>query len=117
MLDTVFLILQCVGVFSFSITGTIIAIQKKADFIGGLFFALLTSFGGGMLRDVLTNSMPMVLREHIYAVASLSGALLYYILLSNLVPATTGAVISCVFIFTLRMLATFFNWNLPRVKR
>ena len=69
-----------------------------------------------MLRDVLTNSMPMVLTSRIYAVASLAGALLHYILLKNLVPGAASAIICCVFIFTLRMLATFFGWNLPRVK-
>ena len=66
MLDTVFLILQCVGVFSFSITGTIIAIRKKADVVGALFFALLTSFGGGMLRDVITGNIPRLFTEHDY---------------------------------------------------
>ena len=60
--------------------------------------------------------MPMVLTHHVYAVASLSGALLYYILLINAVPANTGAIICCVFIFTLRLLATHFRWNLPRIK-
>ena len=81
-----------------------------------VLMGMCTGVGGGMLRDVLTNSMPMVLTEHVYAVASLSGALLYYILLKNLVPATAGAVITCVLIFSLRMLATFFNWNLPKIR-
>lgn len=81
-----------------------------------VLMGMCTGVGGGMLRDVLTNSMPMVLTEHVYAVASLSGALLYYILLKNLVPATAGAIITCVLIFSLRMLATFFNWNLPKIR-
>lgn len=58
MLDTVFLILQCVGVISFAVTGTIIAIQKRLDVIGALVFALLTSFGGGMIRDIITGNVP-----------------------------------------------------------
>ena len=66
MLDTVFLILQCVGVFSFSITGTIIAIRKKADVVGALFFAFLTSFGGGMIRDVVTGNIPRLFTESDY---------------------------------------------------
>ena len=77
---------------------------------------LCTGVGGGMLRDVLTNSMPMVLTSRIYAVASLCGALFYYILLLNSVSATPAAIITCVLIFALRLLATLFNWNLPKVK-
>ena len=70
MLDTILLILQCVGVFSFAITGTIIAIRKKTDFIGALFFALLTSFGGGIIRDVTTGNVPRLFTEpHYYIMA------------------------------------------------
>ena len=77
---------------------------------------MTTGVGGGMLRDVLTNSMPMVLRSRIYAVASLSGALGYYLLLSFDLGSTFSAIVTCVFIFGIRMLATAFNWNLPRIK-
>jgi len=77
---------------------------------------MCTGVGGGMLRDVLTNSMPMVLTRHVYAVASLLGALLYYILLSVSVPGNTAAVLASALVFALRMLATHYNWNLPKVK-
>ena len=117
-MDHVVNVFDAMGLAAFTVSGLNLAAAKYGMDMPLLLLlmGMCTGVGGGMLRDVLTNSMPMVLREHIYAVASLSGALLYYILLSNLVPPTTGAVISCVFIFTLRMLATFFNWNLPRVK-
>jgi len=82
-----------------------------------VLMGMCSGVGGGMLRDVLTNSMPMVLTSRIYAVASLLGAGLYYALLLLSAPATLSAIIACVFIFTLRMLATYFHWNLPRVKR
>ena len=68
MIDTVFLILQCIGVFSFAITGTIIAIRKGNDFVGALFFALLTSFGGGIIRDVTTGNIPRLFTEPDYYV-------------------------------------------------
>ncbi len=71
MLDTVFLVLQCIGVFSFSITGTIIAIRKKTDFIGALFFALLTSFGGGILRDVTLGHIPRLFTEPTYYIMAI----------------------------------------------
>ena len=71
MLDTIFLILQCIGVFSFAITGTIIAIRKKTDFIGALFFALLTSFGGGIIRDVTTGNIPRLFTEPDYYIMAI----------------------------------------------
>ena len=117
-MDNVVNFFDAMGLAAFTVTGLNLAAAKY-----GLDMPLLlvlmgmcTGVGGGMLRDVLTNTMPMVLTHHVYAVASLSGALLYYILLINAVPANIGAIICCVFIFTLRLLATHFRWNLPRAK-
>ena len=117
-MDHVVNIFDAMGLAAFTVSGVNLTVG-----LYGLDMPLLlclmgmcTGVGGGMLRDVLTNSMPMVLTSRIYAVASLCGALLYYILLSNSVPATPAAIITCVLIFALRLLATFFNWNLPRVQ-
>lgn len=117
-MDKVVNIFDAVGLAVFTVSGVNLAAAHY-----GLDMPLLlclmgmcTGVGGGMLRDVLTNSMPMVLKSRIYAVASLSGALGYYLLLRFGVGATLSAVVTCVFIFAIRMLATVFNWNLPRVK-
>ena len=117
-MDRVVNIFDAVGLAVFTVSGVNLAAAHY-----GLDMPLLlclmgmcTGVGGGMLRDVLTNSMPMVLKSRIYAVASLSGALGYYLLLRFGVGATLSAVVTCVFIFAIRMLATVFNWNLPRVK-
>ena len=72
MLDTVLFLLQCVGVASFAVTGTIIAIQKKLDVVGALVFALLTSFGGGMIRDIVSGSVPrLFLQKDYYIMAAI----------------------------------------------
>ena len=117
-MDNVVNVFDAAGLAAFTVSGVNVAAAKY-----GLDMPLLlvmmgmcTGVGGGMLRDMLTNSMPKVLTSHVYAVASLAGALLYFILLRNLVPPSAGAIICCVFIFTLRMLATIFCWNLPRIK-
>ena len=117
-MDSVVNFFDAMGLAAFTVTGLNLAAAKYGlDMpLLLLLMGMCTGVGGGMLRDVLTNTMPMVLSHHVYAVASLSGALLYYILLINAVPANIGAIICCVFIFTLRMLATHFRWNLPRVK-
>jgi len=118
VMDRVVNVFDALGLAVFSVSGVNVAAAKY-----GLDMPLLlcmmgmcTGVGGGMLRDVLTNSMPMVLTRHVYAVASLLGALLYYILLSVSVPGNTAAVLASALVFALRMLATHYNWNLPKVK-
>lgn len=81
-----------------------------------LFVGVITGVGGGILRDMMANEIPMVLKRRIYAVAALAGAWLYYALVSlgmNELAATylgTGSIIA------IRMLAAKFEWNLPRVQ-
>ena len=78
-----------------------------------VFLGLLTGIGGGILRDLFVMRMPVVLRKHVYALPVLIGAALY--LLCYRLGATqlvaSGAVICAVFV--LRMLATYYHWNLP----
>lgn len=116
-MDHVVNIFDAAGLAAFTVSGLNLASAKYGMNMPLLLvlMGMCTGVGGGMLRDVLTNSMPMVLTSHVYAVASLAGALLYYILLSNQLTPMVGGIVSCIFIFSIRMLATFFNWNLPRV--
>jgi len=76
---------------------------------------VITGVGGGILRDVLTNSMPMVFCKHVYAVASMTGAVVYYVLAMLGMSAFLCELVAMVLIFALRILATIFKWNLPKV--
>lgn len=60
-METVLNIVEYVGVISFSLSATVIAISKKTDAIGALIFALLTSFGGGFVRDLTLGITPRIL--------------------------------------------------------
>ena len=55
-------------------------------------------------------------RKRVYAVASLIGGALYYVLYLIGVNDILSAVIGMVTIFVLRVLATVYKWNLPSVK-
>lgn len=115
-LDAVINVFDAAGLAAFTVSGVDVAIEACGMDMPVLLIALgmITGTGGGVLRDVLTNSMPMVLRKRVYAVASMAGAILYYVLLLLEVEGIVAAVAAMVFIFALRMLATKYKWNLPR---
>lgn len=81
-----------------------------------LFVGMCTGVGGGMLRDVMTNTMPKVLRKRVYAVASLLGGGLYYVMYALGVNQIVSLGCGMLLIFALRLFATIFKWNLPSVK-
>lgn len=113
--DTVLNIFDAAGLGIFSVIGVQNTIN--AGFGDNAFFCvflgLTTGVGGGMLRDVLSRSTPAVLRKHIYALASLAGALCYY-LLQIYVPAVS-ILVSTLLVVVLRVLASHYRWTLPRI--
>ena len=82
-----------------------------------VFVGVMTAVGGGVLRDIMVSDIPMILRKRVYALASLVGALVYQLLLEYTSTPHYIAVIVClILIFSIRILATIFKWNLPVVK-
>lgn len=63
MVDIILRIVEYIGVISFAISATVIAISKKTDYVGAIFFAFLTCFGGGMIRDIALGDVPRILTE------------------------------------------------------
>ena len=53
-----------IALVSTAITGTIVAIDRRLDMIGVWFLALVSSFGGGVLRDVLLGNTPPIFFTH-----------------------------------------------------
>ncbi|MBE6644251.1 MAG: trimeric intracellular cation channel family protein [Ruminococcaceae bacterium] len=208
-MSTIITVLEIIGVFSFSVSGALMAIDKENDFLGVVFLALITSFGGGMLRDIfigntpplfftlypliivsavtasavfiiaalfkkkyvenekliqtvnnyfdavglgvfvisgaqicidagfsnpfliiimgmlsgtggsmtrdiIMNEVPLLLRKHIYLIAAIAGAGVYYVLIflnvKNIIAVAVGALL----IVIIRVLATMFKWNIPK---
>lgn len=111
-------IFDAMGLAAFSVMGTEVAFVN--GFGGNAIFSvtlgMLTGVGGGIIRDVLTDSTPYVLKKHVYALASILGSLAYYLLRLNLGDVLIPTIVSIILIFALRMLATRFLWSLPKIK-
>ena len=106
------------GLGSFVVTGTSLPmISGYADNVFMcVFLGMTTGIGGGVLRDLMTRDIPVVLRKDVYAVAAIAGSLSYYLLVRYIPGSEPIATIVCVVVtVTLRMLATAYRWNLPRI--
>lgn len=111
-------IFDAIGLSVFSVVGVEVVIN--AGFADRKLFCILmgmmTGVGGGILRDVLVDKTPYVLKKHVYAIASLLGSGLYYVLRVNLDSIVFSATLAMVLVFSVRMLATVYLWQLPKVK-
>lgn len=117
-LDSLVNIFDALGLAVFTVSGMDMAIAQCGleNPVLLVLLGMTTGVGGGMVRDVLIDVMPAVLRKRIYAVASMAGGIVYYLLLWLGVPAFLSAIAAMIVIFTLRILATVYKWNLPKVK-
>ena len=80
-----------------------------------LFVGVISGIGGGILSDSLSGSVPHVFKKHIYAVASLAGAVTL-LLLMRVLPRAAATLIAFFVVIALRLCAIRFRCNLPRIK-
>lgn len=103
------------GVFASAGVGAYFAQGPLVAITMGVF----SSVGGSVTRDVILGDIPPILRKHVYALASAAGSAAYYATALLIDPANESrdviATIACmVVIFTIRILATIFEWDLPK---
>ncbi len=115
--DWVLFLMDNVGLAVFTVVGIQTAQSVSDDF--GLILlvcvGVLTGTGGGVLRDLLARDMPYIFRKHIYATASLAGAVVY-LLLEKWVGVYVATGVAMVVIIIIRFLSATFHWNLPHAQ-
>lgn len=116
--DRFMLIMDTIGLGIFTVVGVHTGIRH--GYVDNtfllIFLGTITGVGGGLLRDMMAGVPPYIFVKHIYACASIVGAIVcvYMYRSFGTVAAMVGA--SAVVIL-IRYLAAHYRWNLPRLKR
>lgn len=112
-----FLKFDAIGLGVFSITGATFAYHVFGlNFLAIVFAGILTAVGGGILRDVFVNEVPIVFVKELYATASFVGVVMFYGLLVAQIPLYAASITGIVATTLLRLVAMKYNWNLPRAR-
>lgn len=112
-----FLKFDAIGLGVFTIIGATFAYNIFGlNFLAMAFAGVLTAVGGGILRDVFVNEMPIVFVKELYASASFIGVVIFFGLLAAGIDLNIAAIPSIVAATSLRLLAMKYNWNLPLPK-
>ncbi len=115
--DKTMLIMDSVGLGIFTTLGVMTGIDNGYEWNSFLlvFIGMLTGVGGGLMRDMMAGEEPYIFVKHIYACASLVGALgcvWIYREWGRLPAVFIGAFI----VMAIRFLAAHYRWNLPHPK-
>lgn len=107
------LLFDALGLAFFAVSGA----QKALDFhlspVMAALLGMLTAIGGGIVRDLILNEFPSVLRREIYAVAALAGATVVVAARLLALPSALSAIVAAGVCFGIRMLALHYDWHLP----
>jgi uncharacterized membrane protein YeiH len=86
-----------------------VALEFGAPFIIAVFMGMVTATGGGVIRDVLTNTQPMIVSGQVYATAALLGSLSYGSMRYLGVAEIPAELVASLAAFSLRASAIIFN--------
>ena len=75
--------LDLAGVFFFAVSGSLLAARKQFDILGSLLLASLLSLGGGVIRDIILNTVPAAFTNPAYLVPPVLATVLVYFLFSS----------------------------------
>lgn len=108
--------LDSAGLALFAVVGASKAYSLDYGLLICAIMGMITATAGGLLRDVVCNETPMLLKADIYATAAFAGAVVYYLSreqgLSELISLSLGAGL----VFTLRAVTILYKLNLPTSK-
>lgn len=109
-------IFDALGLGIFAVMGTKVGIEHGFidDAIITISCGVITCIGGGIIRDVLTKSIPFVLVKRIYAIAAILGSSVYYVMYMFGINDGIAIVAGVLVTFILRLLAMIFKWNMPK---
>lgn len=114
-LNNTWLVFDTFGLALFTIAG----LQKSLDcgqaFWVAIIMGCVTGAAGGVIRDVLLNNEPVIFRRDIYAMASILGGTVYWLLLTAKLPMELTAVVSFTVTCTIRFLSVRYHLQLPKL--
>ena len=110
-----YLLADALGLASFTVTGASAGFKLYPEL--PIFIVLLgtiTAVGGGIIRDMLAQRIPSVLKEDVYALPSIIGGIVYYLMVTS---SWESAAVYGAFtvVLVIRLLAIKYNWSLPKV--
>ena len=112
-LQPLVLLFDAAGLGLFAVAGTQKALAVGINPLVSALLGMLTGIGGGVVRDLLVNEIPVVLRADLYALAALAGAAV--VVGGHFVhwPPTATTIAGAILCFAIRLLAIQRGWSLP----
>ncbi len=110
-------IFDSIGLALFNVIGIEKTLNMDYPYWTAVVMGCITGAGGGVIRDVFLNEVPLIFRKEIYAVACILGGVVYVTCHAAFgMNAELNALFSSVVVIVIRVLAVKYQWHLPVLK-
>jgi len=113
-LRALFLLLDAIGLVVFTIIGCGVALTLGEPVIVVIVAGMITGCVGGVLRDLLCNEVPLLVRRELYASVSIVTGGLYVGELHLGLAHDPTMIVAMAAGLTIRLLALRFGWHMPK---
>lgn len=111
--DKILFILDTVGLGAFTVTGVGTVIDSgNYNMLLIVFVGVITGVGGGVMRDIFAGDIPYIFVKHIYALASIAGALVCA-LLWRVADKNIAVCVGMATVIIIRCFSAHYKWNVP----
>jgi uncharacterized membrane protein YeiH len=111
-----FFIFDALGLGLFSIIGVSKGVDAGLNPIICITLAIITGVFGGLIRDILVNRIPLILRKEIYATPCFIGATSYLVLINySPLPQSVVQIICITLVFGIRGIAVKYQLQIPKL--
>lgn len=104
-----------IGLGLYTVVGIEKALAADIPWIICIAFGTMSACFGGVIRDILSNEVPVVFREEIYATACIAGGIVYFLLSQFHISINIIFIISLSVVILIRILAVTYKISLPSV--
>lgn len=108
---------DAIGMAIFAVIGAGIAVKAQSPPLVAILMGALTAAGGGVIRDIIRNELPIVLHREVYVTAALAGAATLVGLNELQAPPAISLSTGIVVGFALRAVGILFDLHLPAYER
>ena len=114
--DAIMMLCDTLGLGIFTVVGIQAAanVMHENNAFFFTFVGVLTGVGGGVLRDIMAGATPYIFVLLFYACASIAGGIVCVVCRASIGEAA-GAILGLIVTVVIRLLATYFHWNLWRI--
>jgi len=115
-LDNTWFVFDTIGLALFTIVGIQKTLICGYPFWVAIAMGCITGSAGGVIRDLLLNTTPIIFQKEFYAMASVMGGIIYWVMIYSGISVTVTSLATFAAICVMRYLAVRYDISLPKLK-